>query len=174
MRPRTLESQTLVDAALHIRKDRLLYTNSHEEDYFVITSTKQSVAIVAVSPTGQLLVTQEYRHAVGKVVTGFTGGLVDEGETPLEAAKRELAEESGCTATSFEVIGSCSPLPGILDQTMTIVLAKNACYTHEARLQPSETIHTTFISPQELANQIKSGIDADGVMCTALYFYSLH
>ncbi len=171
--PTTLTTTLVVDGAISVRKERLVYHNRHEQDYFIVSSSAESVSIVAESPTGQLLVTNEYRHAIGKFVVGFAGGLVDPGETPLDAARRELLEETGCTATSFEVIGSCYPLPGILAQKMTIVLARNTCLTHEATPEASENIHASFISKQELNTLLQGDANLDGIMCTALHFYNL-
>ncbi len=171
--PVTVHSTLVVDGAISVRKERLRYHNEHEQDYFIIASSAQSVSVIAISPTNEFLVTREYRHAIGKHVYGFAGGLVDANESPLDAAKRELLEETGCTASSFEVLGSCYPLPGILAQKMTIVLAKDAIVTHAVKLEPSENIQTTFMSKDALFQLIQDGTDIDGVMCTALTFYNL-
>ena len=171
--PITVNSTLVVDGAIRVRKERLRYHNEHEQDYFIIASSSQSVSVIAVSANNELLVTREYRHAIGKYVIGFAGGLVDEAETPLDAARRELLEETGCTASSFEVLGSCYPLPGILAQKMTIVLARDAIVTHVPSLEPSENIQTSFMSKDALIQLIQEGADVDGVMCTTLAFYNL-
>lgn len=171
--PETLDSMLIVDELITVRKDRLLYHNLHVRDYFVIRSSAESVSIVAESLVGEILVTREYRHAIGKYVVGFAGGLVDEGEHVLDAARRELLEETGCTADSFEVLGSCYPLPGILDQKMTIVLAKGAKQCSDARLEVTESIQSSFMTKSDLKALLQTGADIDGIMCTALHFYSL-
>lgn len=173
MKPKTLQSSLVVDDTISVRKERLLHHNQHEEDYYIVSSSPESVSIVAISADGKILVTKEYRHAIGSHVTGFAGGSVDESETAQEAAKRELLEETGCTASSFEVIGSCYPLPGILAQKMTIVLARDARKIHEARLQASEVIESGFIPIHELNSLLQKGGCIDGIMCTALYFYNI-
>lgn len=173
MKPTTLQSLLVVEDVISVRKDRLLYHNKHEEDYYTVSSAPESVSIVAISTDGKMLITKEYRHAINGYVTGFAGGSVDEGESPLQAARRELLEETGCTATSFEVLGSCYPLPGILAQKMTIVLARGVAKTHEARLQASEVIEARFIPVEELNSLVQKGGSIDGIMCCALHFYNL-
>ncbi len=172
MKPETLKSTLIINEAITVRKDSLLYKSEHVRDYFVIKSSEESVSVIAESKEGLLLVTKEYRHAIGKYVIGFPGGLVDPGESPIEAAERELLEETGCRAASFTLLGSCYPLPGILDQKMAIVLAKGAAKTGEARLEVTESIQASFMSFEALMGLFRDGGDIDGVMCSALHFYS--
>lgn len=171
--PETIESLILIDDTISVRKERLLYHNRHEQDYFIISSSAESVSVVAVAPNGDILVTKEYRHAIGKFVLGFAGGLVDDGEKPLQAAARELLEETGAAAASYEILGTCYPLPGILAQKMTIVLAQGCYIAQEPCLEISEAIHTAFMPLKELQALIREGNDIDGIMCIALQFYAL-
>lgn len=55
---------------------------------------------------GRVLAIRSYRHGAGEIVIGFPGGGIDPGETPAEAARRELREETGHSAESIEPIGS--------------------------------------------------------------------
>ena len=161
---KVVASDVILAGVINVRKDHLVYPNGYEYDYIVVSSTKEAVCIVALSPTGQILVTKEYRHAVQKVVTGFPGGCLHEGETPEEAARRELLEEAGCTAASFEVIGECYPLPGLLAQKMHVVVARGAKIEHDPTPEVTESIQAFFVDE----DAILAMPDLDGTMCTAL------
>jgi len=172
--PKTLQSSTILDALISVRKDRLLYANQHEHDYFVVTSAEESVVVVATAPDGQLLVTKEYRHPIKRVVLGLPGGMMNKGESAVVAARRELLEETGCSAQEYFLLGSVYPLPGLLAQKMHIVHAKGAQKIHPTDLEASETLESAFMSTHEIQEKLKNGLDVDGVFCSAIYFYSLY
>ncbi len=170
--PQIIASEVVLNAFIQIRKERLLHRGMVESDHFTISSTPESVAVIAINKNGDILVTQEYRHAIKKTVLGCPGGLVDPGETVLEAAKRELLEETGCTAEKFEVMGRCFPLPGLLDQKMACILATNAQHSCTPQLEATEMIQSFFLSQERLRQKLHQGADIDGILCAALFFWN--
>ena len=170
--PKTLESLLLVNDTIKIRKDLIQHPNDHLQDYYVVSSTDEAVSIIAITASNEVLVTKEYRHAIQKVVTGFPGGSVDANETLMQAAERELLEETGCKAESFEILGSCYPLPGILEQKMTVVLAKGVKVIQKPCPEPTEAIKTFFMTLENLQKHVQEDANIDGIMCMALQFYS--
>ncbi len=172
-KPKILQRNELVDGFIKVSRERLEFDNGHEMDYFVVTTTKDSVLVVAITPEDEFLVTREYRHAVGQEVYGFAGGLIDEGETALDAARRELLEETGYEGCEFSILGSFFPLPGLLNQKMTVVLARGAVKTTKLRLEPSEIITTTTLKKEALEDLLKKGYAADAAMPGALLLLSI-
>lgn len=172
--PTLLQSTELFKNFLTLRKDQLLYPDQTVSDYYVLTTSKESVAIIALNSKGELLITHEYRHPTTRVLLGCPGGLVDEGESVLHAAERELLEETGCTAETFESLGACYPLPGMLEQKMTVVLAKGAYQMQPPKHQEQEVIDWEFMPQNSLQEALLSGRDVDAILCTAFLFYRLH
>ena len=69
-------------------------------------------AVVALTGEQRILLVRQYRPAVERYTLELPSGLVDQGETPLEAASRELAEETGYTADHMDVLGPMIPDTG--------------------------------------------------------------
>lgn len=90
-----------------------------------------------------ILLERQYRHAAQSMMWELPAGRIDEGETPLAAARRELLEETGFTARQWKRIMHFYVSPGFLDETMTIYLARGL-RAGEAEPEADEKIETHF------------------------------
>jgi 8-oxo-dGTP pyrophosphatase MutT (NUDIX family) len=84
-----------------------------------------AVAVAALDADDRLMMIHQYRHAVRRRLWELPAGLLDvAGEDPLEAAKRELAEEAGITAEDWSVLLDVVPSPGFSDESIRVFLAR--------------------------------------------------
>jgi len=84
-----------------------------------------SVAIVAMDDQGRIVVERQYRHPVRHQLVEIPAGLIDHaGESPLETARRELAEEVGLAAAQWSVLVDIYATPGASSQSARIFLAR--------------------------------------------------
>ena len=84
-----------------------------------------SVIIIALDDDGRIAVVHQYRHPVGMRLIEAPAGLLDvPGESPWEAAKRELAEEAGLGADDWRVLADFVSSPGISTEVARIYLAR--------------------------------------------------
>jgi ADP-ribose pyrophosphatase len=86
-----------------------------------------SIVILAVDDSKaepRILLERQYRHAAQSMMWELPAGRIDEGESPLAGARRELLEETGFTARHWKKILHFYVSPGFLDETMTIYLAR--------------------------------------------------
>lgn len=82
------------------------------------------VCVAALTENRELLFVRQYRHPYGKVLLELPAGKLDRnGEDPLEAAKRELREETGATAAGYRSLGLLYPSPGYCDEIIHLYLA---------------------------------------------------
>ena len=92
----TLESRLVVDTPwMRVRADRVLMPDVEEPETFHVVEYPDWSCVVCLDHEHRLVLVQQYRHGLGKICLGLPAGIIDEGETPLVAAKRELEEESG-------------------------------------------------------------------------------
>ena len=84
-----------------------------------------AAAIAALTGNQDILMLKQYRHAIGSYWWEIPAGTFDPAEAPLSCAKRELAEETGYTAGSWEALGAVTPVPGYSDERIHLFLARD-------------------------------------------------
>jgi 8-oxo-dGTP pyrophosphatase MutT (NUDIX family) len=91
----------------------------------------------------RILIERQYRHAAQSMMWELPAGRIDDGETSLTAAKRELLEETGYSARQWKRILHFYVSPGFLDETMTIYLARGL-QAGEAQPEPDRRSQSGF------------------------------
>ncbi len=104
----------------------------------------------------RILLERQYRHAAQSMMWELPAGRIDDGETALTAAKRELLEETGYRARQWKRIMHFYVSPGFLDETMTVYLARGL-RAGEAQPETDEKIATRFFPLSEAVRMVLSG-----------------
>ena len=107
---------------LHVREDTVLLENGKEVIREIILHPGAS-GVVAIDSDGKLLMVKQYRYPVGKEVLEIPAGKIDEGETPVQCAARELCEETGIKAKSLAPLAQIHPAAAYTDEGVYLFLA---------------------------------------------------
>jgi len=153
-----LASRNIADYKfVRIREDHYRFKPTGAEAPFVVCDSADWVLVIPVTAEGEVVMIRQFRHGVQKVVLEVPGGVVDAGESPQEAAVRELREETGFTAGRVRLLGTMMPNPAINSASCHVVLAENCRRTDAPQLDPFEKIDVLARPLDEIPNMIQSG-----------------
>lgn len=116
----------------------------------------ESVGVLALTDDGSVVAVREYRPGPGRVVLNLPSGMVDPGESPADAAARELTEETGWVAGGVEVVASFAAMAHGL-WTKHAVVARGCTPTGEQALDELEHIEPVLLSVDDLRRAARAG-----------------
>lgn len=127
------------------------------------------VNVVAFTEGGELLVVEQFRHGIDQATLEIPGGSCDEGETPLESARRELREETGFEAGHWITLGHCAPNPATLANRCHTFLALDCRPVADLALDPSEELRVWAYAWREWADLLANGAIEHALVLTAFF-----
>lgn len=155
--------------AFGVRRDEVLEPGGIRTTREVVTHPG-SVVVLPVLPDGRILLVRQYRHATRQFLWELVAGRMEPGETPRQAAARELIEETGYRARRFRVFLDVFPTPGFLEERMYILLAQELT-SGDARPEVDEKIISRAFTYTELKQMIHRGKLRDAKTIAGLLYY---
>lgn len=115
-----------------------------------------AVVILPLFDDGSLLLERQFRYPLDRVFVEFPAGKIDPGEEPLECAKRELAEETGYTATTWNFVCTIHNAIAYSNEHLDIYLARGLT-EGERKLDDGEFLDTFRLPAGELLQWVREG-----------------
>ena len=173
---RVLESSySFADPWLRLRRDTLLLADGRLPSSRTVFEYPDWVDVIALTQGLNVVLVDQYRHAVGQIRTEFPAGAVDGAEAPMTAIKRELLEETGYASDDWRLIGSAAVNPALQTNRIHCFLALGARKVAAQKLDEGEAIRTHELPLSELIAQVEAGsLEFPALQLASLYLLQRH
>lgn len=152
---KTLKSEKIYEGAIiNLRRDKV--TVQDGTSYREIIEHNGGAVIAALTEDKKLVMVRQYRKPAGKVVLEVPAGKIDPGEKPMEAAVRELKEETGYTAAKVEFLSQFYPSVGYSEEILYLYLC-TGLIPGETSFDENEAIDIEEIELDKLFKMAMSG-----------------
>jgi ADP-ribose pyrophosphatase len=157
-----------------VRRDDVRYADDEPGEYHYVDEPP-AVVVLPFTPDGDVVVIDEWRQAVGRTNRGIPAGTMEptDRDDVERAAARELAEETGYEAASFERLTTIEPANGVTNAVHHHVLATGCTPTAERDLDDDESIAVETVPYDDLLASVLDDGLRDGRVVTAVTWYEL-
>jgi 8-oxo-dGTP pyrophosphatase MutT (NUDIX family) len=151
---------------IEVVEDRVVRPDGRPGIYGTVTM-KPGVAVLPVDEEGTAYLTREFRYAIGRESIEVAGGGIDEGESPLTAARREAREELGVEASEWIDLGRIDPFTAVVHSPAHLFLARGLSFrpTEPGETEVIETVRVPF---DEAVRLVMDGTITHGPSCVLI------
>lgn len=125
-------------------------------------------AVVALDEERRLCLLRQYRPVIGDWLWEVPAGKIDDGEAPLETARRELAEEAGLAAARWDGLGHMVSSPGVFTERVHLYLARELSAVPDTP-HPGEVFDLHWVALRDALAQVRAGAIADAKTAIAVF-----
>ena len=140
---------------LTVRKEKCELPNGKIVPEFFVIEYPDWVNAFALTEEGKVIMVKQYRHGIGEVGIELPGGVAEKGETPEEAVRREMKEETGYEFKTCEYLGKISANPSTTNNLTHMFLATGGKKTAEQKLDEMEDLELEFMSVAEVKELVR-------------------
>lgn len=151
-----------------LREDHVRLGNGTELEEFHVLEYPDWVCVVCLTDDRELLLVEQYRHGIEKIVMELPAGVVGRGEDAILAAKRELLEETGWEASNWVFLGRLATEPSRHTNWAHLYFASGARQLGAPSPEMSEDLHVTRLPVETVLRWADEGLWVHGVQLSAL------
>src|SRR4051812_22217001 len=121
-----LSSEKLMETPYFaVHSDKLRLPDGAIKDPYYVIERPDAAIVFPLTEANEVVLVRQYRPAIGRMELGLPAGLVEVGEEPEKAARRELSEETGYEGSEWELLGVIASSPSLKDNWAHLFLARD-------------------------------------------------
>jgi 8-oxo-dGTP pyrophosphatase MutT (NUDIX family) len=164
-----LDSKLLIDERwLQLREDRVRLGNGHEIERFHVIHGPDWASVLCVTDASEVVLVRQYRHGIGSLSLELPAGVIEPSETPEEAARRELVEETGYESDDWVRIQNVSTEPARHTTRAHFFCARGARPTRKPAPEETEILELVHVPLADLSRLALDGSIVHGVHVGAI------
>lgn len=164
-----LESEYLIQRPwLTARCDKVQLPNGTVHNEYYVLEYPTWINVIAITDEGKYVMVEQYRHGLQDVFTEIVAGVVESDEPPIEAAKRELLEETGFGGGEWSLNTVLSANPGSMNNLTYSFIAKGVKKLCEQHLDETEDINVKLLSEDEVRRMLRNDEIKQALMAAPL------
>lgn len=170
---KVLQSKPLLNLGewLNVRQEEVELPSGKTIPTWFVLDFPDWINVIAIDKEGNFVMEDQYRHALGETHFELVAGVIDAGETPLEAARRELSEETGYEGGEWSLFMTLSPNPTNHTNLSYTFLATGVEKVRDQHQEATEDIHVDILTRDEVWQILQSGGIIQALHAAPLYKY---
>jgi ADP-ribose pyrophosphatase len=169
-----ISSRQVADCRVfRVREELCRRASDGEQHSFYTIANPDWVNVIATTRREEIVLIEQFRQGTFAAELELPGGMIDPGEMPLEAAKRELREETGFTSGQWRLLGISHPNPALQNNSIYHYAALECELTDETAFDEHESIAVRLTPPDDAEKLILSGMIRHSLVVAAFHYLRL-